>query len=279
MNPHVRAKVRKRNLLRKEISTKREEWRTACKEANEAILEAKKQSWNELLSSALPDQDPTKVWQIVKSLNGTPCANSPNEALVHNSKTLTDPKAKANAFAQHYANVSSLKMSKEDKGLNLRCKKMVEGPSVDDMSCAVITLQELIKAIFQMKGKGAAGPDEIPPIFLKSLGPIALNELLEIYNLSFLHGDCPNIWRVATIIPLLKAGKPASEIASFRPVSLTSCIAKLMERILANRIYYQAEHSNMFSKLQAGFRKGRSCEDNITRLVQKIMDVLTKSLV
>ena len=96
MNPHVRAKVRKRNLLRKEISTKREEWRTACKEANDAILEAKKQSWNELLSSALPDQDPTKVWQIVKSLNGTPCANSPNEALVHNSKTLTDPKAKAN---------------------------------------------------------------------------------------------------------------------------------------------------------------------------------------
>ena len=128
MNPHVRAKVRKRNLLRKEISTKREEWRTACKEANDTILEAKKQSWNELLSSALPDQDPTKVWQIVKSLNGTPCANSPNEALVHNSKTLTDPKAKANAFAQHYANDSSLKMSKEDKGLNLRCKKMVEGP-------------------------------------------------------------------------------------------------------------------------------------------------------
>ena len=157
MNPHVRVKVRKRNLLRKDISTKRKEWLAACKEANEAILESKKQSWNELLSCALPDQDPTKVWQIVKTLNGTPCANSPNQALVHNSKTLADLKAKANAFAQHYANVSSLKMSKEDKGLNLRCKLMVEGPSVDNMSCAVITLQELIKAIFQMKGK-VTGP-------------------------------------------------------------------------------------------------------------------------
>ena len=41
-NPHARAKVRKRNLLRKEISAKREEWRTVCKEANDAILEAKK---------------------------------------------------------------------------------------------------------------------------------------------------------------------------------------------------------------------------------------------
>ena len=86
MNPHARAKVSK------EISTKKKEWRTACKEANDSTLEVKKQSCNELLSSAFPDQDPTKVWQIVKSLNGTSCTNSPNEALVHNSKTLTDPK-------------------------------------------------------------------------------------------------------------------------------------------------------------------------------------------
>ena len=45
-----------------------------------------------------------------------------------------------------------------------------------------------------------------------------------------------------------------------------------MERILANRLYHLAETSNMFRKLQAGFRKGRSCEDNITRIIQKILD-------
>ena len=66
--------------------------------------------------------------------------------------------------------------------------------------------------------------------------------------------------------------KHASEVASFRPNSLTSCIAELLERILARRIYHIAETTNMFSKLQAGFRKGRSCGDNITRLIQKIMD-------
>ena len=42
LNPHVRAKVRKRNLLRKDISIKKEEWLAACKEANEAIMESKK---------------------------------------------------------------------------------------------------------------------------------------------------------------------------------------------------------------------------------------------
>ena len=62
------------------------------------------------------------------------------------------------------------------------------------------------------------------------------------------------------------------KLASFRPVSLTLCITKLMERILANRLYHLAETSNMLSKLQAGFRKARSCKDNITMIIQKVMD-------
>ena len=69
---------------------------------------------------------------------------------------------------------------------------------------------------------------------------------------------------VATIIPLLKAGKSPSEVASFRPISLTSCVVKFLERIIADRLYYIAETNNMFSRLQAGFCKVRSCEDQFT---------------
>ena len=133
-------------------------------------------------------------------------------------------------------------------------------------------MSELQSAIKRMKGKGAAGPDNIPPSFLKSLGPLSLQELLSIFNLSFSLAHCPQIWRVATIIPLLKAGKSPSEVASFRPISLTSCVVKLLERILANRLYYIVKTNNMFSRFQAGFCKGRSCEDQITRIFQAIED-------
>ena len=51
-----------------------------------------------------------------------------------------------------------------------------------------------------------------------------------------------------------------------------SCVVKLLERILADRLYYIAETNNIFSRFQAGFRKGRSCEDQITRIVQAIED-------
>ena len=127
-------------------------------------------------------------------------------------------------------------------------------------------------AIKRMKGKGAAGSDNFPPSFLKSLGPLALQELLSIFNSSFSLAHCPRIWRVATIIPLLKAGKSPSEVTSFCPISLTSCVVKLLERILADCLYYIAETNNVFSRFQAGFHKGRSCEDQITRIVQAIED-------
>ena len=133
-------------------------------------------------------------------------------------------------------------------------------------------MSKLQSAIKKMKGKGAAGPENIQPSFLKSLGPLALQELLSIFKSSLSLAHCLRIWRVATIILLLKPGKSPSEVASFCPTSLTSCVIKLLERILADRLYYIAKTNNMFSRFQAAFCKGRSCEDQITQMVQAIKD-------
>ena len=58
---------------------------------------------------------------------------------------------------------------------------------------------ELKKAISQMKAKGSPGPDDIPPAFLKALGPNALKELLIIFNMSFANAACLQMWRNAEI--------------------------------------------------------------------------------
>ena len=60
------------------------------------------------------------------------------------------------------------------------------------------------------------------------------------------------------------ARKSSSEVTSFRP-SNTSCVAKLLEHILADR-----KPKNLFSPFQAGFCKGWSCEDQITCIVQAV---------
>ena len=244
----------------------------ACREATEAINDAKAESWKTLLQDVMSDSDGPNMWKVIQGLNGTPDAISPNEAMSCNGRTITDIKSKANVFINHYARLSKLNMSQSNRDTNQQFKKRIKVPSVDNESCAPLLMSELQSAIKKVKGKGAAGPDNIPPSFFKSIGPLALQELLSIFNSSFLLAHCPQIWRVTTIIPLLTAGKSPSEIVSFHPISLTSCVVKLLERILADRLYYIAETNNMFSHFQVGFHKGRSCEDEITQIVQAIED-------
>ena len=62
---------------------------------------------------------------------------------------------------------------------------------------------------------------------------------------------------------ILKTGKTAGELASFRPVSRISCVTKTMKRMVGDRLYYTAKTRGMFSDIQAGFRHGRSCYDQI----------------
>ena len=109
-------------------------------------------------------------------------------------------------------------------------------------------------------------------MFLKELGEGGRTELLSMFNQSMRENSVPQIWRSAIIVPLLKAGKPATQLGSFRPVSLTSCVVKVLERMLVERLVYIAEKNRWFHPIQAGFRRGRNCVDQVLRLVQKIDD-------
>ena len=200
---------------------------------NDQIHKSKTDSWRELLEDAIAAEDDSKLLRIIKNLNGSPESNAPNEAMIHKGRVITSNKQKADLFARHYAAVSRLTFTDEERAENLYLKKILKSPSVDDSSCSAFTMSELKSAIRKMKRKGAAGPDDISPSLLKALGPKALEGLLAIFNLSLKTGMTPQVWRSAIIIPLLKQGKPACDLASFRPISLTSCIGKLLERMMS----------------------------------------------
>ena len=87
--------------------------------------------------------------------------------MVHKGRRLTFNKAKANVFSSHYASVSRLIFTKEERNINRDAKKMlrsgISSSSVDDQACRPITMPELKKAIARMRARGAPGPDDIPP--------------------------------------------------------------------------------------------------------------------
>ena len=71
-------------------------------------------------------------------------------------------------------------------------------------------------------------------------------------------------------------GKPFDSPASFRPISLTSCISKLFERIVLSRLLYFLESNSILSPCQAGFHPGLSTLDQILFLFQSISDGFNK---
>ncbi|XP_024884198.1 uncharacterized protein LOC112462567 isoform X5 [Temnothorax curvispinosus] len=63
---------------------------------------------------------------------------------------------------------------------------------------------------------------------------------------------------------------PDSGREKVRPISLSSCVGKLMERLINERLMWWAENEDKFSKSQSGFRRGKSCADNLARITADI---------
>ena len=106
MTPHARAKIHIRNRLRVAIHQSQEEWIDTCREATKAIKNTKIESWKDLLQDALSNSYGPYIRKVFQGPNGIPNANSPNEAMSYNGRTITNIKTKANIFVNHYARIS-----------------------------------------------------------------------------------------------------------------------------------------------------------------------------
>ncbi|GFW16692.1 probable RNA-directed DNA polymerase from transposon BS [Trichonephila clavipes] len=97
-------------------------------------------------------------------------------------------------------------------------------------------------------------------------------ELLEIFNLSWATGKLPKIWKLSTVIPILKPNKNASECKNYRPISLTSTLCKLMERIIHRRLMNWLIENKKLHFYQTAFRTHHSTTDQLFYLNQSIID-------
>jgi hypothetical protein len=71
------------------------------------------------------------------------------------------------------------------------------------------------------------------------------------------------------IILILKPGKPTEEMESYQPITLTSVLTKVSERI-STRLQWFLESRNLLVEEQAGFRNNMSTSDLLMRFVQDV---------
>ena len=113
-------------------------------------------------------------------------------------------------------------------------------------------------------------PDNIPSIFFKQFSYELSIPLTILFNKTLSAGVCPDIWKVSYIVPIFKKGDPSNSfitiyttiyfIENYRPISITSIMSRVFERILVEEINFYLERNSLISDSQFGFRHKKSVE-------------------
>lgn len=126
-----------------------------------------------------------------------------------------------------------------------------------------ITKQEIRKALKSLKNGKAAGEDNIPAEALKEGGEVMVDHLHILLNLIWRTGEIPSDWKKGLLVKLPKAGD-LSLCGKWRGITLLSIPSKVLTRIILERMKDAIDQR--LRDEQAGFRKERSCIDQIATL-------------
>lgn len=125
-----------------------------------------------------------------------------------------------------------------------------------------------------LKNKKAPGFDLITKEVLKELPKKAVTFLTTLYNGILRVQYFPRLWKISQIVMIHKLGKPAHEIASYRPISLLPTLSKLFEKILLRRLLPILASNHTIPDHQFGFRLQHSTVEQVHRVCDVIRNTL-----
>ena len=205
-------------------------------------------------------------------------------------RILTDPQEVLKAVHLHFQNLADSKTGPKTGKYLLqdapRRYPWTEGTSkgvhafnmrtsVGDQAFGTIRIDDLIRdrtrflRCLRTRKKGKAhGPDGIPNELLQYLPEELLAVIHDILVLQYYTRHTPDSLKAYPTILLYKKGD-LTETGNWRPIGLATTLYKLWTAMLTEALSSYAEHYDILSSSQEGFRKGH----NTTRQLQTFMNV------
>ena len=237
------------------------------------VKNAKRNSFQQYVSCINSRTPAAEVFKKIKAIKGTQYTRKAI-VLLRDNEVIHGEKQVSDILVSHFSSVSSLDHFEDEFVYN-----MVEAEIQDidfktnneeDYNCN-LTYEELELALEGSKD-AFPGPDDIPYILLRKMSTANKKSLLKFYNFIWNSNSIPKQWKLAVLIPLLKPGKLASDMNSYRPIALTSCLCKIYEKIIVQRLNFYLEVNEVLKPYQSGFRKGHSTYDGLVRLENDIRE-------
>ena len=245
--------------------------------ARRTIKQCKRTSWRQFVSRLNSRSSVKKTWEMVHRIEG----KNSSITVTHLNSAGTEKTTKkdiANALADTFSKKSSstnysetfqkFKEQREKTRLNFKTNNT-------ESYNRAFSMKELKMALKKCHDT-APGSDEIHYQFLKHLPFTSLHCLLDIFNQVWQMGIFPDSWREAIVIPIPKPDKDKTNPANYRPIALTSCMCKTMERMVNDRLVWYLEKHKLITNFQSGFRKQGGTFDHLIRFETFIREAFIK---
>ena len=278
-NDQLQTSVDKRQQARRKYEQNpsvenRVEYNKAAAETKLLTKQLKKQAWTDKCSNLNLQQGGRDAWKLLNNISGERNQENPKPFKTDTEVLTTDSK-KAEHLNKYFAKVTKAARKTDlDRGLKkaLQEEEKRTTTPVPEIFSSEFTSAELDKAISLLKLRKSPGPDRIHNEMIKNTSQKGKKALLILYNKTWVSGDVPKAWKTATITPILKKGKTADQPKNYRPISQTSCLGKVAERMVNRRLYWWMETNGLITQTQAGFRRQCRTEDQLFRFTQKVLD-------
>ena len=165
---------------------------------------------------------------------------------------------------------SSIKNGKKTVANEQKCPLKFENKDSFEELITATELESALKMI-QTSGK-SEDPDGLHTLKHKHSGGLFKFTCLKLFNICFTAGEY--IRKKGKVIVLRKPNKESYHLAgSFRPITITSYIGKLFERILEQRLMQLFGKYGLIDESQEGFRKRRGSGRYMCRLIDHLQNV------
>ena len=239
------------------------------------IRKAKRESWLHYINGINSKTPQRLVWKKIRKLSGK-FVPSPSPILKINDVLISKPEDVAEKFGMHFSEISSSRnYSQQFQNIRNSTVSLQFESAINETYNAKFTLRELREALSTCEPT-APGADNITYSMIRHLPEHAKIYLLNILNKIWETGIIPPSWKIAIVVPFKKPNKDPNQPTSYRPISLTSCMCKLFEKMINCRLMWHLEENKLLSSVQFGFRKNRSTLDPLLRLSTQIQQGFSK---
>ena len=200
--------------------------------------------------------DLSTLYKITRTLSGKNFSGSSKPVKDEQGNPISRESEQRTRWAEHFKELLNRPQPKT-------MPDIPPGEQTLDVKTGPPTRTEIFKAVKTLKKGKAAGPDGIPPEALKADARTTTEILYPLLKKIWNEKKIPTEWKKGHMIKLPKKGD-LGQCKNWRGIMLLSIPSKVMTRIILERLKYAID--DKLRPEQAGFRKNRSCSDQIATL-------------